>query len=416
MLPHFPMPKSCVFSRKGSSQLGAMYKEYVGQVNELEKHAKTFKSLNDLLDSQHTPVDTTSSFKRYLEMKAREKGVPLHGFFELTPLCNLDCKMCYVHLSLAQLGERKLLSVDQWKALMHQAVAEGLMYATLTGGECLLYPDFDELYLYLQSQGVQVGVITNGILLTEERIRFFTCHPPASIQVSFYGASEEGYERVTGHRKFSLVKENTLRAKAAGLPVKAGITSSKFMGTEDEDLINLLIKLQIPFTLNSTLFSARPETGRNLAEYDQSKGDFIRLRKAYVKYRQAIIPEPCSDPIQRALPVQGIQCGAGNSGFSIDWQGRMFACMMLPDIMADSLTDGFSKAWKFIHAKAKIYPLPQECNSCTYKKICTQCVAAHRNGALPGHANPQLCILAKALVESKKGENMNETRIQDAHR
>ena len=46
----------------------------------------------------------------YQENKAREKGIPLSGLFELTPFCNLDCKMCYVHLNKDQMNGRKLLT------------------------------------------------------------------------------------------------------------------------------------------------------------------------------------------------------------------------------------------------------------------------------------------------------------------
>ena len=35
----------------------------------------------------------------YLYRKASAAGVPLSGTFELTPVCNMDCKMCYVRLS-----------------------------------------------------------------------------------------------------------------------------------------------------------------------------------------------------------------------------------------------------------------------------------------------------------------------------
>ena len=35
----------------------------------------------------------------YLYRKATAAGIPLSGTFELTPVCNVDCKMCYVRLS-----------------------------------------------------------------------------------------------------------------------------------------------------------------------------------------------------------------------------------------------------------------------------------------------------------------------------
>ena len=36
-------------------------------------------------------------FSTVLFAKADKLGIPLSGTFELTPRCNLDCKMCYIH-------------------------------------------------------------------------------------------------------------------------------------------------------------------------------------------------------------------------------------------------------------------------------------------------------------------------------
>ena len=101
--------------------------------------------------------------------------------FELTPLCNLNCKMCYVRLTLRQMGERRLLPTDVWLDLIDRAAEAGMMKAALTGGECLTYPGFDEIYLHLQELGIRTAVLTNGVLLNEERIRFFQRYPPALI-------------------------------------------------------------------------------------------------------------------------------------------------------------------------------------------------------------------------------------------
>lgn len=42
----------------------------------------------------------------YLHAKACRAGTPLAGNFELTPRCNFNCKMCYVHLSEAEQKRR----------------------------------------------------------------------------------------------------------------------------------------------------------------------------------------------------------------------------------------------------------------------------------------------------------------------
>ncbi len=58
-------------------------------------------------------------FARYLDYKARKAGVPLNGQFELTPLCNFRCEMCYVHLAESQMG-RALLSPEQIRRFLEQ--------------------------------------------------------------------------------------------------------------------------------------------------------------------------------------------------------------------------------------------------------------------------------------------------------
>ena len=43
--------------------------------------------------------DTNTTFERQLFAKAARNRIPLYGVLELLPLCNLNCDMCYVHLS-----------------------------------------------------------------------------------------------------------------------------------------------------------------------------------------------------------------------------------------------------------------------------------------------------------------------------
>ena len=133
-----------------------------------------FRGYLDMLRQQGREAGRDyGDFSRYLEKKARKMNVPLFGQFELTPLCNLSCKMCYVHRTENQMAGLSPLPPAVWKELMAQAFSAGMFEATLTGGECLTYPGFDELYLYLQSLGCQITVMTNGVLLNEERLRFF---------------------------------------------------------------------------------------------------------------------------------------------------------------------------------------------------------------------------------------------------
>ena len=166
----------------------------------MEERMDGFDLLERLREQNGKEVQRFSNLTRFLSFKAREKGIPFSGQFELTPLCNFDCKMCYVHLNPEQINGHSVLSVDSWKDIIHQAVEAGMVKAALSGGECLVYPGFKELFLYLHSLGCEVSVLTNGYLLDDDRIRFFQEHMPSRIQITLYGWNEDVYERVTGQR------------------------------------------------------------------------------------------------------------------------------------------------------------------------------------------------------------------------
>ena len=167
-----------------------------------------FEFLAKLKERNGQEFQNYRDFSGYMDFKAREKGIPVRGQFELTPLCNFNCGMCYVHLNRDQLNGRNLLSVDDWKSIMYQAWQAGMMYTTVSGGECLTYPGFEELFLYLHGLGCNVEVLTNGLLLNEKRIRFFQEHMPSNIQITLYGWNNDVYERVTGQRAYITVTEN----------------------------------------------------------------------------------------------------------------------------------------------------------------------------------------------------------------
>ena len=121
-------------------------------------------------EKRHQSFDV---FYQYLDHQVRIKGIPIFGQLELTPLCNFDCRMCYTHLTKEQMCGKQLLTVDQWKQIADDAYAAGMIRVNLTGGECLTYPGFEELYLYLHSLGCEIRVLTNGVLLDERWISFF---------------------------------------------------------------------------------------------------------------------------------------------------------------------------------------------------------------------------------------------------
>lgn len=339
--------------------------------------------------------------RRFMGFKAREKNVPISGSFELTPLCNLDCKMCYVHLNKDQMHGAALLSVDAWKDIMRQAVDAGMMYARVTGGECLTYPGFRELYLYLADMGVETSVLSNGVAMDEDMVAFFRQHPPAGIQVTLYGAGEDAYERVTGHRMFGRVMEHLRRLRDAGIPLSVAVTPNAFM-TDGLEIVRLLHEEGFHFSINAGIVPPREETGRRTADADvETYVAMLKLqRKLDGKRVEPLcdadsLPDP---PSAKAAPERGVRCGAGRSAFSVDWQGRMRPCNTFPCEPANVLTLGFAESWRRVNRIALSFPRPAECEDCRYRDVCKHCVSEHAAGAAPGHASPQICRWGRRMV------------------
>ena len=341
------------------------------------------------------------AMRRFLGFRAREKNQPISGAFELTPLCNLDCKMCYVHLKREQLHGAELLPADRWMEIMRQAIDAGMLFATLTGGECLTYPGFRDLYRFLRDRGVEVGILSNGLLMDAEMVEFLKRNPPAAIQITVYGASEEAYERVTGRRAFARVMQNVRALRDAELPLCIAVTPSAYM-RDGAALVRLLHGEGLPFSIKAGLMQPRAETGRALA--DAGLDAYVDLLKLARELKgEAAEPECDPDALPdgggaQKIPERGVRCGAGRSGFSIDWQGNMYPCSNFPCEGADVLALGLKEAWRRTNAAARNYPRPAECGGCFYESVCKHCAAEHAAGAAPGHASPAICAWGKRMV------------------
>ncbi|MCQ2484376.1 MAG: hypothetical protein MJ168_03465 [Clostridia bacterium] len=152
------------------------------------------------------------------------------------------------------------------------------------------------------------------------------------------------------------------------------------------------------------MLEPRENTERQGVNHDATLDEYIEMLKFYAESGNAEI-----NPVDEAsLPdlggsgecEYGMRCGAGRSGFSIDWQGRMHPCNSLYAISAYPLKDGFGNAWNEINNIANNHARPIECCGCRYSDVCLPCLALHLQGCIEkGHANPQICERTRRMVK-----------------
>jgi MoaA/NifB/PqqE/SkfB family radical SAM enzyme len=80
--------------------------------------------------------------------------------------CNLSCTYCNEYDDVS-----KPVPLDTMKQRIDHLHRLGTTIVTISGGEPLLHPELDELIRYIRKQGIITGMITNGYLLTAERIK-----------------------------------------------------------------------------------------------------------------------------------------------------------------------------------------------------------------------------------------------------
>ena len=123
------------------------------------------------------PMSDASTVERMLLNQARAKNIPMNGSIELLPLCNLNCKMCYVRLSKEEMeAQGRMRTVEEWLDIARQMKESGVLFLLLTGGEPLMYPGFRELFAALKKMGMILTINTNGTLLDESWAQFFAEH------------------------------------------------------------------------------------------------------------------------------------------------------------------------------------------------------------------------------------------------
>lgn len=337
--------------------------------------------------------NSLKDFEKKLREIARQNQTPLYGGFELTSRCNFDCKMCYVHLPDSEKIRKKELSTTEVLDIIEKACNAGMLYATLSGGECLLRKDFEEIYMFLIRHGVKVILKTNGFLI-RKFLPLFKIYPPYKISVSFYGSNEEVYEKVTGVRGFEVVKNALRSITELHIPLTVSVTPSRFCYEDVPNIVAFLNQNHYKYIISPFLIPPRGEIERD--EYyltpEEQLQMFVSIRKQLGKALYDNDTDRLPHPGGNASnSPSGIECSAGSYRFNVTWDGFMVPCYCFDAPHIDIRQYGFSEAWRQLVENNQKVVQPVECVNCAYKKICIFCPFIRYSSPYTGHCNKDLC-------------------------
>lgn len=343
---------------------------------------------------------TYEQYEKKLVLSAKEKRVPIAGQYELTACCNLDCKMCYIHNADSNVLHARELSTETWMRIFDEAYDMGLMFATLTGGECLLRKDFRELYLHLWKKRVSIKIFTNGTLIDDDYVAFFKKHPPRLIRISLYGSNEEAYRNVTGHEGFQKAISAYHKLLNAKIPVGVTITPSSYMKDDFMNILRFCKKSGIKCP-PANFYLAKNRDNPDKDDYNLSIDDIVSLATEEAMLKGKLLT-PCDNPPEPGgscteAPI-GLLCNAGRGFAQVSWDGTMHPCTSMHVGTASLLKMSYSEAWEETKALVDSVLRGAECVGCPYDSVCPQCPVRRLNGVFSGHCNPSVCELSRRLV------------------
>ena len=326
----------------------------------------------------------------HMHRRAVAQGIPLSGTFELTPLCSMACKMCYVRMSpeeLAATGKR-LRTADEWLALAREAKEQGMLLLLLTGGEPFLYPEFRRLYTDLRQMGFVISINSNATLITEETVAWLKENPPQRINITLYGASDATYARLCGHPTgFTQVTRAIELLRDAGISVKLNCSVTPENVCDLEDIIAYSDEHKLVLQATSYMFPPlrrdAESVGRNARfAAEECARTEVKIRRLQYgaenlrEYCKAIEShQPVDTPLCADCEGEGLQCRAGKSAFWVTWDGRMTPCGMVNEPAVFPFGQGFADAWQSLRAQTAALHLPPECAGCDAKHYCHTCAA-----------------------------------------
>ena len=323
-------------------------------------------------------VPVSPPVTEYLYRKATAAGTPLSGTFELTPVCNMHCKMCYVQ----SVPQAPLATAAQWLDLAKEARDAGMLYLLLTGGEPFMYPEFRALLEGLHKLGLLVTLNSNGTLIDENVIAWLKKRPPVRVNISLYGASDETYGKLCGNSKgYTQVTKAIDLLLSAGISVKLNCSLTPHNAADLPQMAKYAeekgLYLQVatymfpPVRRDASMVGQNDRFSPEAAAYYMAYADYLTMgeEKFLEKAAPSIPEDTCASP-------DGIRCRAGRCSFWVTWQGQLLPCGMFPSVgSCNVFENSFADGWTQVKESTAAIRLPEKCAGCSVKDSCRACGA-----------------------------------------
>lgn len=320
-----------------------------------------------------------------------------HGMYVyLTNRCNQRCQHCYMYAG-TELDQE--LSTDEIQSLLKNFSKYGGQVVTFTGGEATLRPDFIAIVQFAKEIGLQVCVLSNGLLWTDDFLNRIKTAVD-EVQISIDGFDRESYQQVRGTDSFDKALSTVDKLVRAGIRTTVAVSPLLDTLLEHEQQYIVFAK-EMTSRYSGKAFFVKFNTelmeGRNITPTESENRQY---REASQRIKDACAPfaEEEGFAVDHAGNTIFHNCGYG--GITIAANGDVYFCSITAkcekqaNIRAESFESIFAKSKKAM-ALSDISNLTP-CNECPIKFLCG-------GGCRIKHF--------RELVETSVGDGIDRTRF-----
>ena len=302
---------------------------------------------------------------------------------DITQACTERCIHCYI-------PDYKpvFLPYAQIKKVIDEFAAQGGIRLSLSGGECMLHPDFERIIRYARARDLIVSILSNLTLCTQATIKMLQ-EAEATVQVSLYSMDPKTHDAITKREgSFAATKTAIEKLREAQIPCRISCPTMKLNYNDYLDVLayarSLKMSAQTDFIIMGKMDcdTSNLACRLNLQETRQILEDII--------YRSLPINNEYFDPAKKEQLETNEEwaarkvCGACVSSVCLDATGNYYPCPAFAGVNLGScyehdLTWIWNESPETLRIRSvcgKDFP---KCKACPDRNYCSVCMCRNYN-------------------------------------
>ena len=300
--------------------------------------------------------------------------------FEIEQDCNLRCKYCYNVWNTRKDYPRHRPDTQEAKRLITRIIEQtSCRLFTFTGGEPLLRNDLAELVQHANRQGVSCNLITNGLLLTPDRIRELVDAGVSLFETPLLGSDAAVAADLHGKDVLGRMQENIVHIKKHGGRVVPAFVACAGNINQVKDAAEIAFALGAD-GLMFNRFNPGGRGGLNAHELmptpEQLRNALDTLdgcaREWGLGISCSIVIHPCiiDTSVYKNLSFGYCAAGTRNAYYAVDPAGNVRMCNHSPTIVGNLWQQPFRRIVRPANIRFFLDAMPDHCRPCAMAETC----------------------------------------------